>query len=174
MENLDEISRDECRKLVDELWRSFLNFAGEGSQALGEVCIQRFEERMSVEAAKMPSDKAARYLAMIDEERGFILDEYTRNPEGLKRRLGVRPRPQTQGGSCFIATAVYGNYDSPQVRDLRFFRDRYLTSDIGKRVVAGYYKVSPPIAAWLVRSPNVSTLVRWILNGVVWLIARSK
>lgn len=165
-----EINRTEIRQMVDALWRSFLNFAAEGSQELGQACIERFEERTHAEAAKMDKDKAAEYLAMIDEERGLILDEYTNDPERLKQRLGVQARPQYRNSGCFIATAVYGGYEMPQVQLLRTFRDQRLSSQFGQRIVHFYYRFSPPIARWLGPRPRASGFIRILLDIIVWSI----
>jgi hypothetical protein len=57
----------------------------------------------------------------------------------------------TKKGGCFIATAVYGSYDSPEVKLLRLFRDQTLfMNDWGRHVVRVYYEVSPRIA-WFLR-----------------------
>jgi len=54
---------------------------------------------------------------------------------------------QTQTGSCYIATAVYGSYDAPQVVILRKFRDLYLHKrDWGRKFISFYYKYSPAYA----------------------------
>lgn len=51
-------------------------------------------------------------------------------------------------GGCYVATAVYGSYDCPEVWTLRRYRDNYLSKYwIGKLFVKAYYSVSP----WLVR-----------------------
>jgi hypothetical protein len=48
---------------------------------------------------------------------------------------------------CFIATAVYDDYDHPIVLDLRKFRDNWLEKRIwGKKFIAKYYKFSPKFA----------------------------
>lgn len=64
------------------------------------------------------------------------------------------------GGSkkdgCYIATAVYGSYDCPEVWTLRRFRDYRLKQTVpGRAFVRCYYAVSP-------------TLVKWF-GGVDWL-----
>ena len=47
-------------------------------------------------------------------------------------------------GFCYIATAVYGSYDCPQVWVLRRFRDKVLMLSLfGKLFVKTYYAVSP-------------------------------
>jgi hypothetical protein len=76
-------------------------------------------------------------------------------------------------GGCFIATAVYGGAETPQVLVLRKFRDqRLLTSYFGQLLVRCYYAVSPPIAKVLVHTPRLSAFVRRALD--IWVIRLSK
>lgn len=47
---------------------------------------------------------------------------------------------------CYIATAVYGSYECPQVCTLRRFRDEHLSNSIfGKLFIKAYYAISPTI-----------------------------
>ena len=47
---------------------------------------------------------------------------------------------------CYIATAVYGSYDCPEVWTLRRFRDHTLMASIlGRSFVRCYYKLSPTL-----------------------------
>ena len=58
----------------------------------------------------------------------------------------IAPSAQTKSG-CYVATAVYGGYDLPQVRVLRRFRDELLSrSFAGRCFITFYYWMSP----WLV------------------------
>lgn len=55
-------------------------------------------------------------------------------------------KPLTGGNSegCYVATAVYGSYDCPQVWTLRRFRDYKLTQNIlGRAFIKFYYATSP-------------------------------
>ena len=53
------------------------------------------------------------------------------------------PAPGTEGG-CYVATAVYGSYDCPQVWTLRRFRDDVLAQTwYGRLFIKAYYAVSP-------------------------------
>ena len=48
------------------------------------------------------------------------------------------------GGGCYVATAVYGSYDCPEVWVLRRFRDFTLASSaLGRGFIRVYYAVSP-------------------------------
>lgn len=52
-------------------------------------------------------------------------------------------------GGCYVATAVYGSYDCPQVWTLRRFRDNTLaTTWYGRAFIRTYYAISPTIVKW--------------------------
>lgn len=51
-----------------------------------------------------------------------------------------------RSGGCYVATAVYGSYDCPEVWTLRRFRDLYLTQNWhGRTFIKIYYAVSPTL-----------------------------
>ena len=57
--------------------------------------------------------------------------------------------PQGGAGGCFVATAVYGSYDCPQVWTLRRYRDETLAGTLHGRVfIKLYYAVSPTLVKW--------------------------
>jgi len=81
------------------------------------------------------------------------------------------PSPSSSSG-CFIATAVYGSYDADEVMVLRRWRDRGLySSEIGKRFISFYYRVSPSIASWIRDRLLIRILVRKLLDVFIntWL-----
>lgn len=66
---------------------------------------------------------------------------------------------------CYIATAVYGSYDAPEVRVLRRFRDEKLKKTVlGRAFVRAYYRLSPPLAEKLRNAGWINGLVRSALN----------
>ena len=67
--------------------------------------------------------------------------------EGYEAGRRDSRRGNAHGGNsdgCYIATAVYGSYDCPEVWTLRRFRDEYLKGSVfGRLFVRFYYAVSP-------------------------------
>lgn len=56
---------------------------------------------------------------------------------------------ETDKGGCYVATAVYGSYDCPQVWALRRFRDYTLSKTIfGRLFIKTYYAISPTLVKW--------------------------
>ena len=54
--------------------------------------------------------------------------------------------PQESSGGCYVATAVYGSYDCPQVWTLRRFRDYTLAETwYGRAFIRTYYAISPTL-----------------------------
>ena len=56
---------------------------------------------------------------------------------------------KASSGGCYIATAVYGSYDCPEVWTLRRYRDNVLAkTKAGRLFVKTYYKISPIFVKW--------------------------
>ena len=56
---------------------------------------------------------------------------------------------EVQKGGCYVATAVYGSYDCPQVWTLRRYRDNTLAETwYGRAFIHTYYAVSPTLVRW--------------------------
>ena len=76
-------------------------------------------------------------------------------------------------GACYIATAVYGSYDSDEVLVLRRFRDEILKpTKIGRKMVAFYYKYSPYLSKKLKLNSIPSNIIKFILNRFIKFLNR--
>lgn len=76
---------------------------------------------------------------------------------------------------CYIATAVYGSYDAPEVMTLRRFRDETLrNSAFGRWFIRTYYRLSPPVAAKLKNAKRINAFVRSILDKWVERLNRKQ
>lgn len=72
------------------------------------------------------------------------------------------------GGGCYIATAVYGSYDCPEVWTLRRFRD-YILAPLwcGQIFIKYYYFISPLLVRWFGRTYWFNTFWRKMLDKMV-------
>ena len=74
--------------------------------------------------------------------------------------------------NCFIATAAFGDPLDQRINILRRFRDTVLLkSDIGRYLVAFYYKMSPPIAAYIHQHKPLQVMTRVCLIPVITIIS---
>jgi hypothetical protein len=88
--------------------------------------------------------------------------------------LGGEPGSASKGSGCFIATAVYGAPDYPEVAVLRWFRDEHLMrTGVGRLSVRVYGAVSPLIARSLRPRLRAAAFVRvTLLDPVVRILVR--
>lgn len=74
----------------------------------------------------------------------------------------------TKTSGCYIATAIYGSYDAPEVFVLRRFRDEFLSRTVfGRLFIKAYYRISPPVAEWLKGAKRINNGVKCILDCCV-------
>lgn len=98
-----------------------------------------------------------------------LMGGYTRNLQHVEGELAPLEAQQSKSqGACYVATAVYGSYDAPEVQVLRRFRDDKLQqSMLGRAFIRGYYKASPPLARRLENATTANRLVRRSLDVLV-------
>lgn len=66
----------------------------------------------------------------------------------IRELIQTNSTPFKMGG-CYVATAVYGSYDCPQVWTLRRFRDYTLAESwYGRAFIYLYYAISPTLVKW--------------------------
>lgn len=72
------------------------------------------------------------------------------------------------GAGCFLATAAYGDYASPELQLLRQWRDESLLGNrVGSGLVQGYYAVSPAFADAVAASPWAQAATRAALLPIL-------
>ena len=78
-------------------------------------------------------------------------------------------RLKTQKSSgCYIATAVYGSYDSPQVMVLRRYRDDKLSKHLlGRLFIRIYYTISPTLVVWFGKKTWFTRFWRRVLDRMI-------
>lgn len=112
-------------------------------------------------------------LINLAREIGYVCFKKYENPkiteyyrESLVYMKGLKLATNKEG--CYIATAVYGDYDAPEVITLRKFRDQILSRNkIGKIFIKIYYKYSPKIADNMKEHSKFNSFVKLILNKFI-------
>ena len=79
-----------------------------------------------------------------------------------------KKKQQSSNSGCYVATAVYGSYDCPEVWTLRRFRDYDLAETwYGRAFIRTYYAISPAIVNWFGKAEWFSYMWRPVLDRMV-------
>jgi len=103
-------------------------------------------------------------------EKEFYDDKGLDYPKRCKncRQKGGK---QQNSGSCYIATAVYGSYDCPEVLVLRRFRDECLRkTTCGKIFVYVYYALSPKFVKAFGDTRWFNGIFKYVLDKLVSIL----
>ena len=88
------------------------------------------------------------YLSVINKlDPDYDHDEFLRKRE--EKIQAARQNANQKSGGCYVATAVYGSYDCPEVWTLRRYRDYTLAETwYGRAFIHTYYAISPSLVKW--------------------------
>lgn len=93
-----------------------------------------------------------KYLADREANKNSIL-EYIGKIQSIKPDFQTREVDTSSASACYIATAVYGSCDCPEVWTLRRFRDFTLAATwYGRAFITTYYTLSPTLVRWFGKS----------------------
>lgn len=71
------------------------------------------------------------------------------NDAYIQELINKMEPPTSSKSGCYVATAVYGSYDCPEVWTLRRFRDFTLAETwYGRAFIRTYYAISPTLVEW--------------------------
>ena len=74
-------------------------------------------------------------------------------------------------GFCYIATMIYGDYNSPEVIELRKFRDNVLSKYLlGRIFITVYYKYSPFVVAKFNHSQSINKIFKFFLQRLIRVV----
>jgi hypothetical protein len=125
---------------------------------------ERYGERQALAAKKL--SQFLRFTPIFPDilRKAEAFQKTAKNPGVIKSFLKMSAESK---GRCFVATAAF-EYNSPEVELLQQFRDAYLLkSSAGKAFVFLYYKLSPPVARVLDKSPFLRPIVRFLLRQML-------
>lgn len=99
-----------------------------------------------------------RYKVRTAKEKDFIGD--------VLKSAGFTTQKSSSG--CYVATAVYGSYDCPQVWTLRRYRDYKLSENwYGRLFIKIYYTISPTLVKWFGKTQWFKNMWRGSLDKMV-------
>jgi hypothetical protein len=100
--------------------------------------------------------------------------KYIGNEKVEKPNVSVNNQSQKKEG-CYIATMVYGDYNHPNVLELRNFRDTYLKQSIlGNGFVKLYYSFSPILVQKIKNYKTTNKFIKLILDKFIAKLKRRK
>lgn len=125
--------------------------------------------------------KAIRIMDGFDMENDFRQNRYLPNRTTLKDIYDTLNTATGDnggggdGGGCYIATMVYGDYNHPQVMVLRGFRDDVLQKNpIGRAFVRFYYKYAPTWVEHLKDKKRINNFIRTTLDSFIKIYRNEK
>ena len=101
--------------------------------------------------------------------------EVARKPTSSPTSSSSSTTSTSNSGSsgCYIATMAYGNYDHPQVLELRTFRDEFLSkSYLGRNFIKLYYRYSPLLVEKLKDKTKTNDIIRTLLDQFIKIIKK--
>ena len=146
---------------------------------LGEAMIIYFGEdhgKIAALAWKKGIEIHSKFVKYLQEkeENISVINKYADKIRKYEPEY-KNPEVETSAG-CYVATAVYGSYDCPEVWTLRRFRDNTLAETwYGRAFIHSYYAVSPTLVKWfghtawfktMWRNPLDKLVAKLQLNGV--------
>jgi predicted amino acid dehydrogenase len=107
-------------------------------------------------------------IELVDETLS-IFQEATRRINNYRELLKL----EQENKGCYIATMAYGDYEHPQVRELRKFRDDFLSkTSIGRNFIKIYYKYSPSLVEKLKNKQRINLIIRKGLDQFIKTIKK--
>lgn len=133
-----------------------------GQRAVGMLRIQAGEMLLPFNDSSIVLAAYKHAIANNNENKQFnCLPVYTDEEIGIFRQKAAVfdpnyelpndfvPQKKKSSGGCYVATAVYGSYDCPQVWTLRRYRDYTLAESWhGRAFIRVYYAISPTLVKW--------------------------
>lgn len=125
-------------------------------------------KRSSISSLKTTLEEINRYPTIRDKFSNFI-------SEIRKIINSTSSYNSGKNEGCYIATAVYGNYDAEEVLILRKFRDEFLQKYLlGRSFIKLYYAVSPTLAKKLKSEFTITKLIKKLLDKFVCYLRKKE
>ena len=93
------------------------------------------------------------------------IQAFSKTARNSKEVKEIAKKLKVKTGMCFVATAVYGDSNAPEVLLFRNFRDDKLSKNsLGQLFISTYYKWGPSAALWLGSHPIIRRQIKYVLD----------
>ena len=153
--------------------QEYCNNAATSAQIMynfGDEVDAKFEGKfsdISIQGWKSAIDIHKEYVKYLQDKTGNIniINSYG---DKIRKYDSSFTNPTVDTSACYVATAVYGSYDCPEVWTLRRFRDNTLAETwYGKSFIKMYYAISPTLVRRFGNTTWFKTLWRKPLDKLV-------
>ena len=156
-------------------WENFLREKMQGPNkmliTLGDVFLKYFnntDEALFLYKTAI-NEKEPRNSGLSKTEQEALITKIRRIDSGFVLNTDKDKTVETlKLIGCYVATAVYGSYDCPEVWTLRRFRDDTLAETwYGRAFIRTYYAISPTIVKWFGKTEWFKNLWKPMLDRMV-------
>lgn len=150
-QNISDIKRDYRDNLKNAI-ASRLKFGDFIQEELGDdysyIFVELWKDGINI------VHKAGWYDELLEENKIYDVDikkceEKIKKYDSNYSSLANEKDENKNDIGCYVATAVYGSYDCPEVWTLRRFRDNQLAKTwYGRLFIHTYYAISPTLVKW--------------------------
>ncbi len=163
---------DECMNYYEaqsEVFRILYGFGDCLEACFGEkyseIAVRIWKYVIEYETRCFVNNKYVRIGTYFENKVKKHISEY----EEKIRKYDSSYQPQLKSSEgCYIATAVYGSYDCPQVWTLRRYRDYSLAKTwYGRSFIRTYYAISPTLVKWFGHTQLFQSIGRNLLDKKV-------
>lgn len=156
-------------------WNKVVEVVSEGISINDVEIIQRCSNQTKVSEYKNLVDFLIGKLGPIQINQikhiCYWKDVRAAQAKSTAKQVGKSISTATDG--CYIATMAYGNYEHPQVMELRKFRDEFLRKTLlGRNFIKLYYKYSPVLVEKLKDKPKINFIIRTLLDQLIKIIRK--
>lgn len=104
-------------------------------------------------------------FAMLEKSGRLTRQKVSTEIKSGNTRMHIESK---SGGTCFVATAAYGDPQHPDVVYLRNFRDQSLVRyEKGRAFISWYWRIGPNLARYVSRHPALRTPARYSIGLIV-------
>ncbi|WP_342129796.1 CFI-box-CTERM domain-containing protein [Hydrogenophaga sp. OTU3427] len=157
------------------------NIIDQAISRLNEKQIQALSEEASKEAIRLQARQTQQNIDYVTGKK--VAEDHidvwnTLNKDGKTTRQSITTDIETgagrmrieskSGATCFVATVAYGDCDHPDVKFLRWYRDKILaTSFLGRSFIHTYWAIGPKIAKAISPHASLRSKAKTVISYIV-------